>query len=82
MDAQAKKTIALGLRHSLLGYAKSQQVGEPLYYNSIMASGSESLAYIKSNVLFPLVNIFRFRNAWVLPAMQNDISMSGFSRGE
>ena len=62
---------------------KSHQVGSPLYYNSIMASGSDSSGLYKSSVSYLLVNIFRCQVAFlVLPAMQNDISMSGFTRGE
>ena len=63
--------------------AKSQQVGEPLYYNSLMSSGSDSHGLYKNNVVpfgeyIPLSGMLK----WVLPACKNDISMSGFSRGE
>ncbi|MFW1886623.1 apolipoprotein N-acyltransferase, partial [Acinetobacter nosocomialis] len=56
----------------------------PLYYNSIMASGSDSSGLYKKQRLVPLGEYIPLSGllSWVLPAMQNDISMSGFTRGE
>ena len=63
---------------------KSKQVGEPLYYNSLMASGSDAYGLYKKQRLVPFGEYIPLSGLlkWVLPALQNDVSMSGFSRGE
>ncbi len=49
-----------------------------------MASGFESEGLYKKQRLVPFGEYIPLSGAlkWVLPAMQNDVSMSGFSRGE
>ena len=85
MDTQAKKADSAWVTGiPYWDMPKSQQVGEPLYYNSIMASGSDSHGLYKKQRLVPFGEYIPLSGMlkWVLPAMQNDISMSGFSRGE
>ena len=55
----------------------------PMYYNSIMASGDESSGLYKKQRLVPFGEYIPLSGwlSWVLPALQNDPSMSGFSRG-
>lgn len=62
----------------------SKIAGKPLYYNSIMATGSESSGLYKKQRLVPFGEYIPLAGllSWVLPALQNDVSMSGFSRGE
>lgn len=61
----------------------SKQAGTPLYYNSIMASGSDSSGLYEKQRLVPFGEYIPLAGllSWVLPALQNDPSMSGFSRG-
>ncbi|MEN8942172.1 apolipoprotein N-acyltransferase [Acinetobacter baumannii] len=85
MDAQAKKhhtAWVTGIPY--WDVVKSHQVGSPLYYNSIMASGNDSSGLYKKQRLVPFGEYIPLSGllSWVLPAMQNDISMSGFTRGE
>ncbi|MEK5754602.1 apolipoprotein N-acyltransferase [Acinetobacter variabilis] len=63
--------------------AESQEVGTPKYYNSIMATGDESSGLYKKQRLVPFGEYIPLSGAlsWVLPALQNDPSVSGFSRG-
>ena len=85
MAAQAKKTDTAWVTGiPYWDVTKSQQVGEPLYYNSLMSSGSNSHGLYKKQRLVPFGEYIPLSGMlkWVLPAMQNDVSMSGFSRGE
>ncbi|MDY6457518.1 apolipoprotein N-acyltransferase [Acinetobacter faecalis] len=61
----------------------SQQENRLMYYNSIMASGHEAEGLYKKQRLVPFGEYIPLSGllAWVLPAMQNDPSMAGFSRG-
>lgn len=61
----------------------SREVGTPLYYNSIMASGDNSQGLYKKQRLVPFGEYIPLSGllSWVLPALQNDPSMSGFSQG-
>lgn len=63
---------------------KSQKENRLMYYNSIMASGDQAEGLYKKQRLVPFGEYIPLSGllAWVLPAMQNDPSMSGFSRGE
>lgn len=84
VTAQAKKTgtaWVTGIPYWDL--AESQQVGHPMYYNSIMASGSEAYGLYKKQRLVPFGEYIPLSGllSWVLPALQNDVSLSGFSRG-
>lgn len=62
---------------------ESQIEQHPMYYNSIMASGDESNGLYKKQRLVPFGEYVPLSGwlSWVLPALQNDPSMSGFSRG-
>lgn len=62
---------------------ESQQNGQPMYYNSIMATGTDSEGLYKKQRLVPFGEYIPLSGllSWVLPALQNDPSMSGFSRG-
>lgn len=62
----------------------SQQENRLMYYNSIMASGHEAEGLYKKQRLVPFGEYIPLSGllAWVLPAMQNDPSMAGFSRGD
>jgi apolipoprotein N-acyltransferase len=63
--------------------AESQTAGYPKYYNSIMASGDESDGLYKKQRLVPFGEYIPLSGwlSWVLPGLQNDPSMSGFTRG-
>ncbi|WP_180108807.1 MULTISPECIES: apolipoprotein N-acyltransferase [unclassified Acinetobacter] len=63
--------------------AESQQNQHPMYYNTIMATGDESSGLYKKQRLVPFGEYIPLSGmlSWVLPALQNDPSMSGFSRG-
>ncbi|ANF80913.1 apolipoprotein N-acyltransferase [Acinetobacter sp. NCu2D-2] len=63
--------------------AESQTEGKAMFYNSIMASGDESSGLYKKQRLVPFGEYIPLSGllSWVLPALQNDPSMSGFSRG-
>ncbi|WP_434278765.1 apolipoprotein N-acyltransferase [Acinetobacter sp. CE-15] len=62
---------------------ESQKNGYPMYYNSMMASGADSSGLYKKQRLVPFGEYIPLSGllAWVLPALQNDPSMSGFSQG-
>lgn len=64
--------------------AASEKQGYPLYYNAVMASGSDASGLYKKQRLVPFGEYIPLSGflSWVLPALQNDPSMSGFSRGE
>ena len=84
MNAQAKKTgtaWVTGIPYWDL--PESKREGQPMYYNSIMASGDESEGLYKKQRLVPFGEYIPLSGllSWVLPALQNDPSMSGFSRG-
>lgn len=63
--------------------AASKVEGQPMYYNSIMATGDASEGLYKKQRLVPFGEYIPLSGllSWVLPALQNDPSMSGFSRG-
>ena len=63
---------------------ESQQHGYPMYYNAMMASGSDASGLYKKQRLVPFGEYIPLSGflSWVLPALQNDPSMSGFSRGD
>lgn len=62
---------------------ESQHNGYPMYYNSMMASGADASGLYKKQRLVPFGEYIPLSGflSWVLPALQNDPSMSGFSRG-
>lgn len=55
----------------------------PVSYNTMMATGSDSTGLYKKQRLVPFGEYIPLSGmlSWVLPALQNDPSMSGFSRG-
>lgn len=55
----------------------------PMFYNSIMANGPETSGLYKKQRLVPFGEYIPLHGllSWVLPALQNDPTMSGFSRG-
>ena len=61
----------------------SEKNGYPMYYNAMIAYGSESSGLYKKQRLVPFGEYIPLSGllSWVLPALQNDPSMSGFSRG-
>ncbi len=64
--------------------AESQAAGYPKYYNSIMASGDESDGLYKKQRLVPFgeyIPLIRLVKLGSCQALQNDPSMSGFTRG-
>jgi apolipoprotein N-acyltransferase len=84
MKVQANKTgtaWVTGIPYWDLKESKAEQ--RPMYYNSIMASGDESEGLYKKQRLVPFGEYVPLSGwlSWVLPALQNDPSMSGFSRG-
>jgi apolipoprotein N-acyltransferase len=84
MQQQAKKTGSAWVTGiPYWDMDASQQVGTPQYYNSIMASGSDSSGLYKKQRLVPFGEYIPLSGllSWVLPALQNDPSMSGFSQG-
>ena len=85
MDMQAKKSgTAWVTGIPFWDLAESKQAGRALYYNSIMASGDDADGLYKKQRLVPFGEYIPLSGllSWVLPALQNDPSMSGFSRGE
>ena len=84
MDEQGKKSgtaWVTGIPYWDL--KESQENGYPMYYNSMMASGAEGSGLYKKQRLVPFGEYIPLSGflGWVLPALQNDPSMSGFSRG-
>ncbi|CAM2860124.1 apolipoprotein N-acyltransferase [Acinetobacter celticus] len=84
MNVQAKKSGTAWV--SGIPYwdqAESKIQGQPMYYNSIMATGDHSEGLYKKQRLVPFGEYIPLSGllSWVLPALQNDPSMSGFSRG-
>ncbi|OTG67524.1 apolipoprotein N-acyltransferase [Acinetobacter silvestris] len=84
MDQQGKKTgtaWVTGIPYWDL--KESQQQGHPMFYNSMMALGSDASGLYKKQRLVPFGEYIPLSGllGWVLPALQNDPSMSGFSRG-
>lgn len=63
--------------------AASKQEGSPMFYNSIMALGDDADGLYKKQRLVPFGEYIPLSGmlSWVLPALQNDPSVSGFSRG-
>ena len=83
MDEQAKKTGTAWVTGIPYWDLKESEHGYPMYYNSMMASGSDSSGLYKKQRLVPFGEYIPLSGllSWVLPALQNDPSMSGFSRG-
>ena len=56
---------------------------KPLYYNAIMAKGSQATGLYFKQRLVPFGEYIPLSGAlsWVLPALQDDITMAGFSAG-
>lgn len=56
---------------------------KPLYYNSIMATGSSSQGMYYKQRLVPFGEYIPFSGAlsWVVPGVSNDLALSGFSAG-
>jgi apolipoprotein N-acyltransferase len=84
MKTQAEKTGSswvTGIPYWDLPESQVQQ--HPMYYNSIMATGDAAEGLYKKQRLVPFGEYIPLSGllSWVLPAMQNDPSMSGFSRG-
>lgn len=63
--------------------AGSEDQGKPLFYNSVIATGQDSSGLYQKQRLVPFGEYIPLSGllSWVLPAMQNDPSMSSFSRG-
>ncbi len=61
----------------------SVQAQQPLYYNSIVAAGENSSGLYRKQRLVPFGEYIPLSGwlSWVLPNLQNDPSMAGFSRG-
>ncbi|NHC03701.1 apolipoprotein N-acyltransferase [Acinetobacter sp. 187] len=84
MDDQAQSTHTAwvtGIPYWDLEESKVQ--GYPMYYNAMMASGSDASGLYKKQRLVPFGEYIPLSGflSWVLPALQNDPSMSGFSQG-
>lgn len=84
MNTQAEKSgtaWVTGIPYWDLNASEAEQ--HPMYYNSIMASGDASNGLYKKQRLVPFGEYIPLSGwlSWVLPALQNDPSMSGFSRG-
>ena len=85
MDEQAKNTNTAwvtGIPYWDLKASKRE--GYPMYYNAMIAYGSGATGLYKKQRLVPFGEYIPLSGflSWVLPALQNDPSMSGFSRGE
>lgn len=67
-----------------LDIEESLRNDKPMMYNGLMAYGTEASGLYKKQRLVPFGEYIPLSGllAWVLPALQNDPSMSGFSRGE
>ena len=63
--------------------SQSQQVGYPLYYNSIMAFDPQAESIYKKQRLVPFGEYIPLSGllGWILPSLHQDGSLSGFSRG-
>lgn len=84
MDELAKNTHTAWLTGiPYFDIAASHKVATPLYYNAMMASGSDASGLYKKQRLVPFGEYIPLSGllSWVLPALQNDPSMSGFSQG-
>ena len=84
MKAQADKTGTSWVTGIPYWDLKASHVEQhPMYYNSIMATGDNASGMYKKQRLVPFGEYIPLSGllSWVLPAMQNDPSMSGFSRG-
>lgn len=84
MKAQAQKTgtsWVTGIPYWDL--KASAQQDSPMFYNSIMALGDHADGLYKKQRLVPFGEYIPLSGmlSWVLPALQNDPSVSGFSRG-
>ena len=84
MNVQAEKSGTAWVTGIPYWDLKESEIEQhPMYYNSIMASGDESSGLYKKQRLVPFGEYIPLSGwlSWVLPALQNDPSMSGFSRG-
>ena len=84
MNQQAKQSNTAwvtGTPYWDLNDSATQQT--PVFFNSLMASGSDTNGLYKKQRLVPFGEYIPLHGllSWVLPAMQNDPSMSSFSRG-
>lgn len=61
----------------------SAQANQPLYYNSMLALGDQASGLYRKQRLVPFGEYIPLAGwlHWVLPALQNDPAMAGFSRG-
>lgn len=85
MDDQAKSTNTAWVTGiPYWDQNESVMAGSPKYYNAMVAYGDESTGLYKKQRLVPFGEYIPLSGllSWVLPALQNDPSMSGFSRGE
>ena len=64
--------------------SRSNQLGHPVYFNSIWANGHQAEGIYHKQRLVPFGEYIPLSGllSWVLPALQNDPTMGGFSQGD